>query len=316
MKRIIVNGWFGWNNAGDEAVLQGILQNLAGLDITIGTSLPYCFFEQYSGLIHHPVVSWDTTLLEYDIHLFGSGGLGYNLPWKQIINTRSKNKKTMIYGGGIEAWDLPFGDSIKSALHELYNLFDAITVRSVNSQKMLKAIGIESVLTVDPAINLESEKWDCPKNYTIVCPRFPDVGNVNEVANFFIKHLSEIKDETILLPFGACNLEGDPIDAYVCKKINEALKIPIWNFNPVVDIKKAKYLISKSKKVITNGRYHALLFAISANVPYQLTIKENDCMWEKTNGLINMHKRFGTEKLKDMEKNNSRILKELGEYKE
>ena len=309
MKKVIINAWTGWNNSGDEAILQAILQSFKPLelDITIGTSIPYTFFERHSSIIKYPVISQDTTILEYDIHLFGLGGLGYNLPWKQILNAKSKNKKLMIYGGGMEVIDLKFTQNIKNALSEMYKLFDIITVRSLKSKEVLDDFGIESILTMDPAINLESEKWDCPENYVVVCPRFPDYGHVNGVIDYFIESLKSIKDEVILLPFGPYNLENHLTDLYVCNKIKETLNIPIYNFHPITDIKKVKYLISKSKKVITNGRYHALLFAIAENTEYELT----DNQIEKNNTLIEIHKQFNAEELKNMERKNFELFKTL-----
>lgn len=309
MKKVIINAWTGWNNSGDEAILQSILESLESLelDITIGTSIPYPFFEQHSNLIAHPVISWDTTLIDYDIHIISSGGAGYNLPWKQILNAKSKNKKLMIYGGGIETDDLPFTKNIEMALCELYKLFDVITVRSLASQRLLTDIGIESILTMDPAINLELEKWDCPENYVVVCPRFPDYEHVNVVIDYFIETLKSIKDEVILLPFGPYNLENHLTDLYVCNKIKETLNIPIYDFHPVADIKKVKYLISKSKKVITNGRYHALLFAIAENIEYELT----NTGIQKNNALIEMHKQFNAEELKNTERKNFEMFKTL-----
>ena len=304
MAKILISGNFGWNNLGDEAILEGITQNLTGHNIRIATKLPYNFWPDYQS--HFSITSWDNTIDEFDIHLIANGGSFYNLPWKQIINAKAKNKKLMIYGLGCETVDLSINKDVKNVLYEYFKLFDIITVRSLKSKEILDKLGIESILTMDPALNLKSIQWDCPKKMTIVCPRYPDFFSVDQTVQILISKIETCQDEVLLIPFGAFDLDKQPVDMLLCEEIHDFL--PKTTIVQMTDIGKLKYLIKQSKLVITNGRYHSLLFAISENVPYRLL---GNVEQKKCETLIEMHKKFGLEKLKKMEQQNYKYLKTL-----
>ncbi|GAJ04886.1 unnamed protein product [marine sediment metagenome] len=72
--------------------------------------------------------------------------------------------------------------------------------------------------------------------------------------------------------------------------------------------RKIKYAISKSKLLISGGRLHALIWAVAHNIPYEVSpIKHS-----KIANFIEMHKKYG-DKLKEMEKKNMKIFKEVVE---
>ena len=305
MAKIIINGNFGFGNIGDEAILDGIIQNmdLNMHNVTIATKLPYNFWPDYQTCF--PITSWNNTIEDFDVHLIANGGSFYNLPWKQIINAKAKNKKLMIYALGNETIDLVNNENIKNVLYEYFKLFDVITVRSLKSKEIFDKLGINSVLTMDPAMNLKSEKWDCPKKMIAVCPRYPDLTSVNKAIQFIIQQIETFQDEVLLVPFGAFNTEKQPVDMFLCKEIHDFL--PKTTILYISDVRKLKYFINQSKLVITNGRYHSLLFAISEKVPYKLLANNQ----KKCETLIEMHKKFGLEKLKKMEWQNYKYLKTL-----
>lgn len=303
---IIINGYFGWNNMGDEAALQGILQHLQDHKITLGTSLPYQLFKNYK--IGYPIVNSNDLFGEYDIHIGGVAGAGFDASMRQFSIAKSKNKKTMLYGTGLIDLDFLNYEKIASFLYEYLNLFDSITTRSLYTKEILDDLGITSTLTMDPGINLKEEKWNCPQNKIICAPRFPDSSSPNFILEKFIKYLRPIKDEVILVPFAAYNDQGHPVDMYMCDKIKEHLGCPIYNFHPFLEVKKCKYLFSQSKKLITNGRLHAIIFAIAHNLDIEFIEGEK---YQKFEDLFKMHKKFTLEQLKKMECKNFALLEQL-----
>lgn len=307
MSRIILNGYFGWRNMGDEAVAQAIIQQAKNFEVTLGTSLPFNLIPKYQKEVGLPVVHFDDVHPKFDAHLCGLGGANFDTPWKQIITSKIRGEKLLLYGSGVD-FPLENWQRAKPLLSAYYKNFDAVTVRSLRGKELMDEMGVESTLTMDPAINLEPEPWDCPKGKIVVAARYPDLHTVNETLEFLIDYLRPIKDEIILVPFASYNMEDYPVDHYICEQIKHHLGAPIFDAHPVFDVRKTKYLIGKSKKLITNGRYHSLLFAISEGTPYELIGNEHHLKYET---LMKMDKKFTLEQLKQMERKNLALLEKI-----
>lgn len=301
MAKIILNGNFGWDNTGDEAILQAIVSEIGDMcDITVGTDAPYLKFGEYEAKIGLPVVNWIITEDRWDVHIVTRGGSFYTLPFRQLVNAKAVGKKLGLCAMGCETVDLHVADNVTRVLHETFSLFDFISVRSIYSHQMLENLGIDSYLTMDPAINLKPEKWSCPEGKTMVCPRYPDTISYDIAFTRLLNYLKS-GDEMLLVPFAPC-------DEILCKHL--ALNIPNSEICKVDFYKPRmmKYLVSKSKEVVTNGRYHALLFALSEGIPYDFVSCGEHL---KCNTLIDMHEKFGAEDLKKMGRLNRDLIAKL-----
>jgi len=309
--RICIGGFYGWQNAGDEAVLQAIMDELGWWEneYIVCTSLPFNMLEDYKYYL--PGVEMRTLYdqrLDYDIYLLGGGELAFGYGWYQVLLAFANGKPCINYGVAYKK-DKFYNPKLDRLYREFLSLFDKITVRDEHSQNFLKAFGVESTLTMCPAVNLKETKFDCPKGMIAVCPRYEDftVGDNIEQIKWIVNRLKDVSDEVLLIPFSPQDREGTLRDLQLCREIAKQLK-----GSRILDVKwyqprRIKYVISKSKLVISGGRYHAVLWAIAHEIPYEVT----PVKYPKINYLIEMHKKYGGEKLLLMERENIRVFKEV-----
>jgi len=316
--RICLTGFYGYGNIGDEGILHSILDSF-GTDheFIVSTSLPFTLHDQYliklPRLMVESVRDFQDTRTDFDLYILGGGGLSWGYGWKQLLATFIAGKPCMNYGVGYRD-DHLWSSKLLGLYREGLSRFDAITVRDENSQQLLKEVGVNSVLTMCPSINLKEEEFDCPKDIVVACPRYEDVTSFEEnmpQINWFVKRLKEFKKyEVMLIPFAPYDREDNPIDLAICRKIAERLggvRIFVTDgFNPEI----IKYAISRSRLVISGGRYHPLVWAASHNVPFEVYPKAVDS-WGKIRGFLKMYEKYG-DKLKEMEKKNKEIALKLG----
>jgi len=315
--RIGITGFYGWGNSGDEGILLSIIESL-GYDneYIINTSLPFNLAYDYKWklpLCVEEVRHLHDARMDYDIYLLGGGGLGWGYGWRQCFSIFSNSIPCMNYGVGYDKTSL-FNDKLKPVYGSFLNNFDAITIRDESSFNLLKEIGVDSILSMCPAINLEVEKFNCAKGMIAVCPRYEDYIDNDAQIKWIVDRLEGIGDEVMLIPFAPYNIEGNMVDLDLCYEIKSQVPgsriLKIDGFSP----RKIKYLISKSKLLISGGRYHALVWAASHNIPFEAS---PTCInnYPKIGAFIEMHKKHGD--LKNLEnKNKEGFLKIVNSIKE
>ena len=308
--RIGIAGFYGWGNSGDEGILLSIIDSL-GTDneYLVSTTLPFNLANEYRRKLPWCVEEvrqiYDTRK-DYDVYLLGGGELNWGFGWRQCLAVFSASVPCMNYGVGYSKQFL-YDDKLKPAYREVLANFDAITVRDEHSFNILSEIGLNSALTMCPAINLEIEKFNYPERMIAVCPRYEDRGDNEPQINWITRRLEGLGDEVLLIPFAPHDKQGHRIDLELCSEI--AKKVPgsrilkIDGNSP----RKIKYAISKSKLVISGGRYHALVWAASHNIPFEVS-PTGIANYPKIGAFIEMHQKHGN--LKELEKRNKKILLE------
>jgi len=307
----MITGFYGWGNAGDEGILQAIMDELGDNEYVVSTTLPFTMLNSYNHRILAEVRTIDDRRIDYDVYLLGGGGLGWGFGWGQALSAFSSHKRCMNYAVGYGKHDPKLAGLYKAFLEQ----FDALTVRDEDSQFVLEALGVHAPLTMCPAINLKEEKFECAKNMIAVCPRYEDsdaLGNPGDNTpqiDWIVSWLKDagLDDEVLLIPFSARDGEGNLRDLAVCREITHKLKgatiLPVDGYSP----RKIKYAISQSKLVISGGRYHALVWAAAHKIPYELSPTTK---LPKGQRFMAMHKKYG-DKLKEMEKKNVEIFKRV-----
>jgi len=312
--RICIAGFYGWGNSGDEGILQAIIDELGWEnEYIVCTSLPYTLHGDYRCYV--PNVADLRTLyddrLDYDIYLLGGGQLPFGYGWQQVLQAFANNKPCINYGIGCRT-DKFYHPRLENLFQKFLSFFNKITVRDEYSQNLLKAIGVNSTFTMCPTINLAETKTDCSEGMIAVCPRFEDfdVGDNSNQIKWIVNRLKEVEDEVLLIPFSPKDREGQLRDLYVCREIAKQLKgsriLETDGYHP----RQIKYAISKSKLVISGGRYHAILWAIAHNIPYEVT----PIKYPKLQYLLEMHKKYGRDNLLLREHENVKIFKEVLEH--
>lgn len=163
MKKILISGYYGFDNFGDEAILGVLINHLRGNDITVLSSNP-----EKTGRAHNvnSLNSFNTKLIaerlpNFDILISGGGSLLQNVTSNRsllyycgliMMMSIFPKKDIVIFAQGIGPVKGFLGKLIvKSALKKC----KYISVRDKKSQDLLKSWGIESNLVCDPIFDLQ-----------------------------------------------------------------------------------------------------------------------------------------------------------------
>lgn len=308
--RVCITAFAGWGNCGDEGILLSIMDSLGDNEYIVCTNLPFNMLNGYKDRIQGSVEEvrqiYDVRS-DYDIFLLGGGALSWGFGWRQALTAFSQDKLSMNYGVGYNTHQI-YHARLIGLYREFLKQFDAITVRDEHSQVIANMLGVDSArLTGCPSMNLKEEKFDCPKNMIAVCPRYEDYGTNEAQLKWLTTRLADVADEVLLIPFAPYNTEGVAVDLDLCRELKAKLThsqiLETDGFSP----RKVKYAISQSKLVISGGRYHALVWAATHNIPFEVcpTAIVN---YPKTEAFQEMCTKYGTEKVVAMEKGNMQIL--------
>jgi len=166
MKKILVSGYYGFDNFGDEAILGVLLSKLKGADVTVLSSDPEKTSKLYGV---KSINSFDAKtvlehLNEFDALISGGGSLIQNVTSiKSLIyycglismmgamNSPKNPKDVIIFAQGIGPIKGFWANLIAK---NAFKKCTYISVRDENSQKLLKKYGVESNLVCDPIFDL------------------------------------------------------------------------------------------------------------------------------------------------------------------
>jgi len=279
-KNILISGFYGFGNAGDEAVLEGLLKSLKfsnAEDITVLTSNLEYTKKHHKSIKYVPRYSKEAlkSLLNCDIFLSGGGSLLQNITSNKSLYyylfmldlAKFLRKRTVIYAQGIGP--INGKNHLKKVINSIKKC-NIISVRDKDSQDILVSNGIPKervLLTYDPAFlaSKDTEKAEYilgkynlnNKNFIVISLRpYKDNSWLKELKKSIEIVYNNLKIPIIALPF----LPEE--DADISKGIKE-----ITTVTEEIDWKTIKGIISKSSMVI-GQRFHSLIFAASENIPF------------------------------------------------
>ncbi|MCG0275300.1 MAG: polysaccharide pyruvyl transferase CsaB [Thermosediminibacteraceae bacterium] len=169
MKKVLVSGYYGFGNAGDEAILMAIVESFKKLDNKICIKALSANPKETESMHHIEAVNRINpfhvvkAIAEADLVLSGGGGLlqdltsNRSIPYYLLIVYLAKKmgKKVMFYANGVG----PVTRKInKRMIAVVGNSVDLITVRDENSRDQLKSLGVQNppiYVTADPAFALK-----------------------------------------------------------------------------------------------------------------------------------------------------------------
>jgi polysaccharide pyruvyl transferase CsaB len=166
--RIGISGSYGGLNLGDEAILQGIVQELrstTAAEITVFTRNPEDTLRRHD--VDHAISAREMTREEarrevekLDLLILGGGGILYDrdaeLYLREVALANESHVPVVVYAVSVG----PLNDPSKRQLVAKHlNPVAAITVRDRQAMKLLEEVGVEReiVLTADPALLLEPD---------------------------------------------------------------------------------------------------------------------------------------------------------------
>jgi len=229
MPKIVLSGYYGFQNTGDEAVLFSILealrQEIAGAEITVLSNDPV----QTSRAYQVPAVNrWQprqvlTALKEADLLLSGGGSLLQDVTGRRslyyylgvIFLAQLLKKPVAYYAQGIGPLRSP---SSRRLVKWVSNRAELITVRDEESARLLAAMGVNRVpirLTADPVFGLDparmalpgaGELWEregiepAPVKVALAVRKWPPAGLEESLAEI-CRALTEQGCQVVLWPF-------------------------------------------------------------------------------------------------------------------
>ena len=166
MKRVLISGYIGFNNFGDEAIFYALVNHLKSQNVEVSAlcNNPEVVKHKYgiNTFYYKDPSQILKAILECDILYSGGGSLlqnktsNFSLYYYLFIILTAKLlfKKVIIFSQGLEP--------IRGKFHEFFTktvlkLVDYITVRDKNSIEYLKKLGLKGDLTSDPVYSLVEE---------------------------------------------------------------------------------------------------------------------------------------------------------------
>ncbi|MHA1290353.1 MAG: polysaccharide pyruvyl transferase family protein [Candidatus Thorarchaeota archaeon] len=281
--KVLIIGFYGWGNCGDEAILGGISQILMKIDptieIEIASDIPHTMHARYIGTNIVSTVSARSirTLSNFsmegvDLVILGGGGLTLGYGYGLVTMAVHCNIPIINLGIAIHR------NCVSSPIFKEFSAhFNAILPRSGPLSELMTKNGIENIASFCPSVHAPiAEKGDLPKKYVVVTPRRSDAdeGQVDVLVQELQKYRGAMP--IVLAPFSRCDIDGKPIDLFLCEQIKshipESIIVPWSGY----EYHKMRCLFQNASLVINTGRYHSALFAAQFGIPLKCSMSPLD----------------------------------------
>lgn len=281
-KKIIMSGYFGFSNSGDDAILKSIIESFKSLNpylnIKVLSKDPVLTEREYGVAAIDRFKFFDVrkSLKASDMLISGGGSLlqdktsSRSIWYYLLIMKLAKRykKKVFVYSNGVGPINKRFNRNIT---RRVLNKVDYITLRDKDSYDFIKSIGVNNpnikVLS-DPVFNLKEasdenvrKKFDINKDTVLISIRswMDDEKLISELSKFLNYLIDEGKD-IVFMPMQT------PRDTTISEKIAANL-----NSSKIIDEKyPVEILMSlmKNADFIVAMRLHAMIYAIHQNLPF------------------------------------------------
>ena len=264
-KKIVVSGYYGCFNFGDEAILKVLSQHLLekGHSVTVLSSNPKLTADQYNvkSVFKFDFINVVLSILFSDILISGGGSL---LQDKTSIKSifyylavifiaLVLQKKVIIFAQGIGPINSFIAKFLTSKILKKCHL---VTVRDIKSQELLESLGVESILISDPVFSLELP-FNTPMNRVGIQLRY-----FNGINDQFLEKLALIINKYFSHKEIYIYSFQDNLDSKICQmfmnilfNINSKLRVKFQSNlsvdEVISDIRNLDYMISM--------RYHGCL---------------------------------------------------------
>lgn len=281
--KVLISGYYGFDNCGDEAILFAIIQGLKnnGIEPMVLSGNPSSTERQF-GVKAYDRTDLDLAILECDGLISGGGSLLQDVTslrsiprYLEVIQkAQEQNKPTFFYAQGVGPMNhAPFYPIVKATLEKCTYL----SVRDEDSLKFLqKVVGVVKPidLTVDPvlfinnqdAVHLDSKLEDFLLKKPVVISVRPWENNSQIVKEltYTVEQLVDSGEYVLILPFQPVYdlpLSEDILRAFPGNRSKVFLVQSELTLDQYFDV------IKKSKLMI-GMRLHALIIAARFRVPF------------------------------------------------
>lgn len=287
--KILMSGYYGFNNSGDEAILTTIYNNIQKMDRNVNitvlskdpeeTMAKYGFKDVVSRFDFFKVLS---EIKKCDILLSGGGSLLQDttstrslmyylfiIEWAKIMN-----KKVMLYANGIGPVSK---EENRKMVKRVINKADIITLREEDSKKELLAMGITNsnvFVTADPVFTMEPE----PRDVSLKLLSEAGVPDDKGIIGVSVRNWKN--DSDFVLKFAAiCDsihekfdknivfiVMHNPNDTNISRLVMEKMKNPSYILEKSYSPKEIMGMIGEMD-LILSMRLHTLIFATKQRIP-------------------------------------------------
>ena len=286
---VVICGAYGRGNAGDDAILEAILQEMRSIDpdmpVTVLSKDPKATRLAYRvrSVSRIDIPAWHRAMRHARLYINGGGSLIQDVTsrrslWFYLHNIQTAKHcgcKVQMYGCGIGP--VTRESHRKLAARVLNGNVDVITLREPDSLEELRAMGVtkpEILLTADPALTLPSATADetdsvllragIPPHGRYICFALRRWRGFDEKAPLFGKAAQYAYDTYGLTPvFVAVEKHLDPGAGQLAAR---ELKAPHYFLD---DAGRAGTIIGALSRmeVVVSMRLHALIFAAGQGIP-------------------------------------------------
>ncbi|QGU00489.1 Polysaccharide pyruvyl transferase CsaB [Candidatus Syntrophocurvum alkaliphilum] len=287
--KICLSGYYGFDNAGDEALLSAITSTIKQID----DSAEFVVFSGYpekTAALHglkavsriNPFVIIKE-LWQADLLISGGGSLlqdvtsSRSLPYYISIVLLAKllRRPVIFYAQGIGPINRGFS---KFLMHHIANKVDLITLRDNDSISLLKEMNITKPpikVTADPVFTLEPSETDYERADSVLSGFFPDVSNVIGVSvrkwrplEGYQELLAKVLDRLVQKGYNLVFVPMDyPNDVYESHKVANLMTEKAYVIEDNLSSFEHIALISRLDLMI-GMRLHSLIFSASRGVPF------------------------------------------------
>lgn len=279
MKKILLAGYYGFGNLGDEAILEMALKQILEItdrkNIIVLSGNKEITSKKYNiaTIDRYNVLSIIFKLNSTDAIVFGGGSLLQDITSKRSIYyylflirlAKMMKNKVVMLSQGIGPL---VNENSKNAVKNTLKLVDYITVRDKHSMELLEEMGLDKnkiFLSIDPVINLRAGENFVNKTRSRkkVCFSLRNWKNADvscKISNV-AKKLIENNIECYFIPF-YYNEDLELID-----QVEKNLGGRAVYYKERLTTNEA-FDIIKGMDVLVGVRLHSLIFAAAANVPF------------------------------------------------
>ena len=288
VRSIVMSGYYGYKNAGDEAILKSVHQNIiearSDVAVTVLSSDPADTMSRFDcGAVHRfSIFRVLRAIRNCDVLISGGGSLLQDLTSTRslryylfIINAaRRRGKKVMIYSNGIGPVRKK-GNRRKVA--RVVNRADVITLRDSASADELRSMGVtrgDIRITADPVFSIRRPpdsdiaqilaKYGLPEApfLSVAIRDWPGTESFSESVAYICDKVYEQSGREIVF----ISMQSDA-DTDISQRVRDMMKNPSYIICEQLSVDDLMCIIGASDAVL-GMRLHSLIFAARANVPF------------------------------------------------
>lgn len=292
MYKLLVSGYYGFNNIGDEAILKGLIDGIKeedeNINITVLSKYPNFTMKKHKvkAINRMNIFKIIKELIDTDVFISGGGSLLQDVTSKRsiiyymslIFLAKLMNKKTMIYSQGIGPVNKNFN---KKLLSFLLNKVDIINVRDDKSKEFIsKDLNVDKniLVTVDTVFKMKKpnlqigkkilEDLNIDKNKeSIGISIRPWMNNnliIEEISKFCVEIKKNLDYNIVFVPY---HYYADlSIIEEVIKKLDEKTKENIYCLKDYMYVDEYLSIVGNLDYFV-GMRLHSLIFASIMKIP-------------------------------------------------